>query len=1043
MSWDQYDGDDRLGLGPDERPDQQHPSRRISPGKVAMTIGAYGELAASLPELAPPPPGPVRRKASNGASELAGWNHAFQSGRTRSNDTLSEAAGSAGTSLPDELRTSMERSLGTNLDRVRIHTGPESAAAAKSVQATAYTTGQDIHFAPGSYDPGSRAGQHLIAHEVAHTVQQGSGGDVLSAQGKLEISSPGDAHEQEADRFADGFVSGSRAPLSRVASGAVAHTVQRRSDTKHENRAAPTGAGPQASPSGVETPLVKQVRQKALQLDSDSQVFRYDVVVPWYQAIDSLDPGAIDARANLIIQAWDALWQKKLDFDQDVSSAKYAARSARGLEDDGLDEPLMLGRGGFGRMPRQPVHAGRDERAPAISAPIDPTTLPEVKKAKEGVAQARQMVGEVVNLQRYKGRALLGRVRQYDPGVIPTRYVQSEAARAERASAATRKVIDMCQNPGAVWTKSGEPTLSDAQTEQVKKLVTELETDLEYKFMAAAVAEQAQVKLLYEVIDTDSKTRHDVRDKQERAYLTRDGQAQHGIKPERIAEMQHDAGVIADEIHSLTYASDSKINSKLRKYANNVYELEMFFKLLEYRNCVDGMLKRGDTGYIESLLDRTNEYKGRRYNASLDPTMTFGESAGYIAEEAARQGPGAVCNFAAGVFDGMSYIPLVGGVFKQSADSFRDLGGYMDEVTGADDTGRKYRNGVAAIAGNLEAGLMMGGASAELAAGEGLAAGNAGYKIFRAGKTVKELADQVNELTVAYQNAKLLWDNVMSGILAIPELMASAAAGDLDGAIAALDGALDGMLKNAGGMVAQKWTHKGQKEMMSQLQKQSDRNAHIIAKQRVVQATADLAKDPDNAVYKLALASATRDLQAAIETRKGEGPSNPDLIQPTSSLMVKVNVGITDMIKSILITIAVKLLQTLKTRLIMLLKAAAERKRRTSEPDKSLGEKVAAGVVKAVEDAAKAGVEVAKDQLKKLSAKGMWLLVKTALRKHPELFAFEEPIKAALERVAGNGLAMLDVDSMITEPMAELAGDLARDVARHFGYEVPKAKKRR
>ncbi|HTJ46334.1 MAG TPA: DUF4157 domain-containing protein [Kofleriaceae bacterium] len=114
-----------------------------------------------------------------------------------------------GIPLPSHLRARFEQSLGADLSRVRIHTAAESAVAAKAIGARAYATGHDIHFGEGQYAPHDPFGVHLIAHEVAHTVQQAGG-----VHAKLEVSSPGDALEAEADRAADAMVAGVAAHVS-------------------------------------------------------------------------------------------------------------------------------------------------------------------------------------------------------------------------------------------------------------------------------------------------------------------------------------------------------------------------------------------------------------------------------------------------------------------------------------------------------------------------------------------------------------------------------------------------------------------------------------------------------------------------------------------------------------------------------------------------------------------------------------------------------------------------------------------------------------
>lgn len=122
------------------------------------------------------------------------------------------SAGIHGERLPSQLAGTFEASLGTDLGDVRVHTGGESQAAARSMSARAFATGQDIHFGAGQYDPASKDGQKLIAHEVAHTVQQR--GTTTAPQTKLEVTKAGDACETEADRAADAMVEGAPATVS-------------------------------------------------------------------------------------------------------------------------------------------------------------------------------------------------------------------------------------------------------------------------------------------------------------------------------------------------------------------------------------------------------------------------------------------------------------------------------------------------------------------------------------------------------------------------------------------------------------------------------------------------------------------------------------------------------------------------------------------------------------------------------------------------------------------------------------------------------------
>jgi hypothetical protein len=80
-----------------------------------------------------------------------------------------------GSPLPENVRSQLETGLNVSLERVRVHTDGEADKLAKSVNAIAFTTGKDIFFSSGSYNPNTKSGYELIAHEVTHTVQQASG----------------------------------------------------------------------------------------------------------------------------------------------------------------------------------------------------------------------------------------------------------------------------------------------------------------------------------------------------------------------------------------------------------------------------------------------------------------------------------------------------------------------------------------------------------------------------------------------------------------------------------------------------------------------------------------------------------------------------------------------------------------------------------------------------------------------------------------------------------------------------------------------------
>ncbi|WP_199331243.1 MULTISPECIES: eCIS core domain-containing protein [unclassified Calothrix] len=85
--------------------------------------------------------------------------------------SIQQARGS-GQNLGDDVRQPMEQAFGYDFSSVKIHNDSNSDQMNKSIQARAFTTGQDIFFRQGEYKPGSQSGQELLAHELTHVVQQ-------------------------------------------------------------------------------------------------------------------------------------------------------------------------------------------------------------------------------------------------------------------------------------------------------------------------------------------------------------------------------------------------------------------------------------------------------------------------------------------------------------------------------------------------------------------------------------------------------------------------------------------------------------------------------------------------------------------------------------------------------------------------------------------------------------------------------------------------------------------------------------------------------
>ena len=87
---------------------------------------------------------------------------------------VDEVLQSSGEPLDPATRRFMEERFGYDFSRVRIHAGARAAQSSRSINALAYTVGRDVVFGEGQYAPTTVQGRKLLAHELAHTAQQGS-----------------------------------------------------------------------------------------------------------------------------------------------------------------------------------------------------------------------------------------------------------------------------------------------------------------------------------------------------------------------------------------------------------------------------------------------------------------------------------------------------------------------------------------------------------------------------------------------------------------------------------------------------------------------------------------------------------------------------------------------------------------------------------------------------------------------------------------------------------------------------------------------------
>jgi hypothetical protein len=125
-----------------------------------------------------------------------------------------------GSNLDSGVQRQLEHGLGADLSGVRVHTDTEADHLARSVNAVAFTSGSDIFFRHGAYNPASTEGLQTLAHEAVHTVQQASGPvEGTPSTGGVSVSDPSDRFERAATQAAQQAVYGASARSSVVSAG--------------------------------------------------------------------------------------------------------------------------------------------------------------------------------------------------------------------------------------------------------------------------------------------------------------------------------------------------------------------------------------------------------------------------------------------------------------------------------------------------------------------------------------------------------------------------------------------------------------------------------------------------------------------------------------------------------------------------------------------------------------------------------------------------------------------------------------------------------
>jgi hypothetical protein len=193
--------------------------------------------------------------------------------------------------LPSSVRSLLEHRFGASLSDVRIHDGAIAADSARKTGAQAFTVGNDIVFGAGYFDPHSRDGLDLIAHEVAHSLQQRGPGAATTPQLRALSVARSSALEREADAAAreavhGGGPRGSAGALLRTKAGGPTLSRRKMEWAKVDGDAVSTDGG-EVSQWENETPQFAWFLVPTLRIPKEK-----GPVLPQYQRAAQADGGS-------------------------------------------------------------------------------------------------------------------------------------------------------------------------------------------------------------------------------------------------------------------------------------------------------------------------------------------------------------------------------------------------------------------------------------------------------------------------------------------------------------------------------------------------------------------------------------------------------------------------------------------------------------------------------------------------------------------------------------------------------------------------------
>jgi hypothetical protein len=281
--------------------------------QVANRLHPSKSLPAPSVPSAKPQKTPQASPAAESASRQSVWQrptgaHHQQGELTPEFAADIRRAQAGGQPLATPVRSAMEQAFGADFGAVRIHQSPQADALSRSIDARAFTLGQDVFFRQGAFQQDTVTGQGLLAHELTHVVQQ-SGGQVqraLTPEERLPSAQQSAASGARLDQWPQIVQRSQPGRIHRCGDDDKKTTTPDPASTSPK-LAPPTSSG---SPGMSGTPgSIEPISYAASKPTADPSTFTKDQT----EAIQLINTSGIDpaykARANLLIEVPDAIDQ--------------------------------------------------------------------------------------------------------------------------------------------------------------------------------------------------------------------------------------------------------------------------------------------------------------------------------------------------------------------------------------------------------------------------------------------------------------------------------------------------------------------------------------------------------------------------------------------------------------------------------------------------------------------------------------------------------------------------------------------------------------